>query len=235
MLKHNDCRPGYGRKEKKTMSENEQQSYDVPSVEGLSQDEAITVLEKVNADIAANPNHPYMTNTHPQSKSFKAAITRLYELKNPEPEPQTNAEGEELIASCQFPQAHLKAMEQALDEKAGLNEEVQAKLSKNILQEVNLINSIVPGDIDIDEIGEPTPEKLEGYQQLRMLRQGDYTSLSPLIVKDARGLGMKPDKVEQIKYFLTTAEPGEPLSEDICNIIIRHIHKAKKLRANRGD
>lgn len=219
--------------------ENEQPtSYEVPTnIEFMSPEEAGTALNKIFADAGGNVSHPYCNNIHPQSKAFKAAVEQMYAIKRPESLKQTNKKGEVLIDSCQFPQAVVDAMAEALDEKAGRDEAVQEKLRKDMREEIKKVNELMPGsDIDIDEaIEDATPEKLEGYKMMRLLGQGDYASLMPLIVKDARALGMPLKQVEQLQFFLSDAVPGDPLSEDITNIIIRHIHKAKKLRANRED
>jgi hypothetical protein len=227
------------RKKGKLKMENDQPtSYEVPAdIESLSPDEAAGTLRKIYADAVGNPQHPHNVKTHFQHTDFVTAVTRLHEIKCPEPEPQTNEQGQELIASQQFSQPVIDAMAEGLEIQAGENEAVQQKLREGLRQEIEQVNELIPGsDIDIYEACEnATPEMLEGYKMMRLLGQGDFASLTPLLLKDATKLGMPLKQVEQLRFFLSDAVPGDPLSEDIANIIIRHIHKAKKLRANRGD
>ena len=55
----------------------------------------------------------------------------------------------------------------------------------------------------------------------------------PLLIADIRALGMPSEKVDQVRAFLSTAQPNDPLSDDLANIIIKHIHKAKKKKEAR--
>ena len=213
--------------------------YDVPAdIESFTSEQAGSTLNKIYAQAGADKKHPYSNPVHPQSKEFRTAVTRLHKIKcGPEPEPQTNAEGDELVQSSQFPPAMVKAMGEALSEKAGHDEAVQEKLRADIEIEVNEINSILPlADLDVNECVETaTPESLEGYKMMRLLGQGDYNSLRPLLIKDARTLGMSAADISQIDLFMSAAVPGDQLSDEITDVLIRNIYNAKKRLANRGQ
>lgn len=104
------------------------------------------------------------------------------------------------------------------------------QLCDDIRQEIEQINELMPrSDLDIDEIlEEPSLIKLQSYKQMRLLGQEDYKSLEPLIVRDVTALGMPENHIQQVRDFLITAVPGDPLSSDLANVIIKHIYQAKK-------
>ncbi len=209
------------------------ESFDIPVTDSVDATEAAATLTRIQAEAASNPEHPYTNNAHPQSRLYKEAVQRLYEIKNPEPPPQTNAAGEEVQSSWQ--PEHLAAMEEALDEQAFKTVAKQAEMAKSITADIKIINELMTGtDLDIDKVLEnPTKSQMEGYKQMSLLAQGDYTTLMPLLIADVRALGMPSAKVDQVRAFLTTAQPGDPLSDDLTNVIIRHINEAKKRKGER--
>ncbi len=209
------------------------ESFDIPITDSVDATEAAETLQKIQADAACNPEHPYTNSAHPQSRAFKAAVEKLYEIKNPEPEAQTNREGEEVRG--QWPPEHVAAMQEGLDEQAFKTEAKQEEMAKSIRSDVKIINQLMPGtDLNIDEVLEnPTVSQMQGYRQMSLLAQGNYTELMPLLIADARTLGMPSEQVGQVRELLTTAQPGDPLSQDLVNVLIRHIHEAKKRKEER--
>ena len=188
----------------------------------------------------SNPEHLY--HSPPTTIGRKAAvehISKLYLVKNnelhpPEKSPSELAETPEEFRKAKsaekFRPAEVKAMQDGLEEISGQNEERQRMLAFEIRREIEQVNTLMEGsDVNADEVCEdPTEAKLEGYKMMRLLGQHDYASLTPLITQDARSLGMPPNQVAQIQDFMATATPGDPLSDDIINILVRHIYKAKK-------
>ncbi len=209
------------------------ESFEIPATEGVDATEAATTLTGIMAAAGADPLHPYTNPHHPQHGLYKEAVGRLFEIKNPEPEAQTNAEGEEL--QVQWSPEHVAAMKEGMDEQAGKTEKQQVAMRKSITADIEIINELMEGtDLDIDKVLEnPTVAQMQGYKQMSLLAQGDYTNLMPLLVRDIQSLGMPPAQVDQVRAFLTTAQPGDPLSDDLANIIIKHIHKAKKKKEAR--
>ena len=158
------------------MSESEQiQSYDVPNTEGLSSDEAAATLEKIHTDVVANVRHPYCNKAHPQNKSFTAAVEKLYAIKNPEPKPQTNAEGEELIASCQYPQAVVDAMAEGLE----IQKQKQNDIYNNAVEIVDeLVSKYDFEPIDVRD--DVTESEVTAWRMQKLFEEGTPASLHQL-------------------------------------------------------
>lgn len=208
---------------------------DIPVTNAMGPVEAQAAISKISAAALADPGHPYW-GKHPQAKELQETMTTLYEIKGgPPPEVQTNEAGEELVASGQWPQEHLAAMKEGLDEQAFKTEAKQEEMAKSIRADVGVVNQLMEGsDINIDEVLEnPTVSQMQGYRQMALLAQGSYSELMPLLIADVRVLGMPSAQVDQVRAFLATAQPNDPLTQDLTNIIIRHINSAKKKKEER--
>lgn len=222
-------------------------SYEIPNVDTYcTPDEAVAALEKVNAEVAANPKtHPYMNPNHPQSKSFRTAVNKLYEIKHnvldapPEQLPSSLAEThiDFLKASSaeKFSPAQVATMREGIEEQAGRNEKRQAELTRDIWADVNRINSIwKTGEPITNPFSEApaSPALKRGYRALRLLAEKNYSALTPLLIKDVRRVSTNSLEAKKIEDFLVSAVPGD-VTDDMINDIIRNIFAAEKKRANR--
>ena len=171
---------------------------------------------KVEIDkIYADANHPYYGKDIrsefdlQQHKKATQHMSKLFQVKAGEFNP--------LEQSAEVP-----AKGETTEQLSG--DALQSRLRAELEQ----INSLWEGDIDVDDVlQDATPEKLSGYIQMRLLAEGNYKTLTPILVREVSSLGMPSHQVSQLQAFLQSAVPGDPLSDDLTNIIIRHIHRAK--------
>jgi len=223
--------------------ENEQAptSYEVPTgLENFSAEQADSALKKIYADAGENVKHPYCNAVHPQSKDFRAAVEKLHQIKNPQPL-EEKSPSEKAVTPKEFLQAlsaekfgpkEIKAMSAGLEIVQGTDKETQEKLRVDIEKEIKQINDVWgENGVGKAEASEnPTPERLEGYRQMRLLAQGNYTGLGPQVISDFQKLGMPKEQLDVIRQFFTVVIPGDNMSQDLANLLIKHSFKGKMNR-----
>lgn len=197
-------------------------------------------VEELDAEIEETQADPYYLTDRPKDlpanrqkhDQVVQKLSKLYEVKHPPAERKLDADGNDITPiGAKFSPEQVKAFGETLDEKEAKSEEAQERLQDDLRQELELLVEVWGDDSDIDiedVLDEATIPKLEGYKQLRLLATSDYKNLEPLIIKDVQSLGMAVHQVDAIRHFFQIAVPGDPMTDDIANIIIRHIHKAKK-------
>lgn len=193
------------------------EQYEVPDTDSIySPDEADAALKKFYGQVQSDPNHPYMNNQHPQSKDFRAAVTRLHEIKSPG-DPDTNEEGQELVH--QFSPDKKDAMREAFDSK----DEKQRAL---VTEGEKLIEELEELGFEYVEVPDDVPEwKVNVWRMQKECAKENFDELESLISKELRGL-KETNEVTQLFETFSQAkylEPGvrQKLSEDIIEYIYR--------------
>ena len=207
--------------------ENEQISYDLPTgIESMEPEEAAATLSKIYADVGGNAKHPYSNTAHPQSKEFRAAVTRLHEVKNPEPEPQVNEQGE--VLHNQYPQDVVDAMAEGLELKENRNIEVQEKRIEQAKTEMDLLvkagyeRTTIPDDISARQV--------DVLIMQRMSAEEDYDNLRPLMSQNLLGLQVPQGVRGMFETFNNSTELDPTLRQEMTEVIIGWINKARKFK-----
>lgn len=202
-------------------------SYTVPTIsESLSPEEADTIIKEMQGAMIADKNHPLNKTIHPQRKAFMAAKTRLFEIKNPEPEKQTNENGEELIQSGQFSPEVIAAMEEGIELKENRNAEIQAKRTEQAEKDMD---ALVELDYERDSIPENISQRqVDILRMQRLNAEGDILSLTPMLTAQLRGLHQPPEIQQLFETFCTSTEFDTELRKTITEKIIGWINETRK-------
>ena len=105
-------------------------------------------------------------------------------------------------------------------ESADLPKQAQAELDKLAELGYNV------GDVDRDDL---SPERVEGFKQLRLYEEGKFDELGASLSGCAYRAGMPAKNVWFLRNFLReVAQPDDPLSRDIINVVIHHIYQNRK-------
>lgn len=202
-------------------------SYTVPAnIESLTPLQADTIIKEMQGAQIADPHHPLNQTVHPQRKDFMAAKTRLFEIKNPEPEPQTSENGEELVQSAQFPPKVIAAMEEGLALKENRNVEVQAKRIEQAEKDMDIL-----ADLDYERGSIPENISQRQVDVLRMQRlnaEENFLSLTPMLSAQLKGLHQSPEIQQMFETFCNSNEFDTELKKSITEKIIGFINEAHK-------
>lgn len=206
------------------MSE-EMKGYDVPSVESLSSDEALSTLSKMDADIAGDKVHPYLTATHPQHRKFLETRTRLHEIARP-PDLQLSEGGSPLVS--QYSEDTAQAMGDAMTGKADKEAKKQTERIKQAKAEADIIKTLgfettaIPDDV--------SQRQLDVLVMKRMAAEGDYDNLTPIIGKQLQRLRVSAEVKKQFDLLLFSSEDTPALKMRMAESLIGYINDESRKR-----
>ncbi len=200
-------------------------SYKVPNTdECLSSDEAAQALREVYADCAADTKHPHNNPTHFLNKDFQAAITRLHEIKcGPEPEPQTNEAGQEVVN--QWPQEHLEAM-------AGANNALAEKQAALVVEGNTLVDDMVANhNFERKEVpADVKPWQIRGWRLQKSLAEKDYSAVASGLQTELRQLNADAETIAGVNGAMAAPLPDD-LRQQFFRGIIDDVLKVHRRRA----
>lgn len=203
-------------------------SYSVPSTENLSPVEAALALRTVYADAVADTNHPHNNPGHFLNKDFGSAITRLHEIKcGPEPEAQTNADGQEIVESGQWPQAHLEAMEQGMTGMVDRKQAAQVTRFESATADMDTLCRSY--NFERCHVPENITEHQTEMLRLQVLGEtADFLTLTPMIENRLRKLNA-PTYIQELgQSFYNSADFPDKGRQDILLPILNWINEAGK-------
>ncbi|KKK92689.1 hypothetical protein LCGC14_2700420 [marine sediment metagenome] len=202
-------------------------NYELPQPQ-TTPEGAAAELRKVYGASQSDPKHPHRDGAHIMHGDFMKAITALHVVKVQELQALEDADRETVQSSWSGPS--LKIMKDAMDVQQGKNATVQSQLRKDITEEIEQINKLFPGtDIDIaEQVADPTPNKLNSYRQMRMLGQGDYASLKPLVMADMESLGLPTEQAEAMESIFNAS--GSGFGKTLINSMIKKNFVDKQAR-----
>lgn len=207
-------------------------------ISDLSQDEAKGRVDRLMRDARSDPKHPYMDGHSPDHRKVVEKVSKLYQVASPEPELQTNAEGEVLIQ--QFPPAMVKAMEEGLQEQQAK----QAALIADAQREMDtLVNDHGYGRDEIPSNIEPWQVNLLKAQRLNLAPHtpDSLQQLSNILEKESYAVKFDPKLREAITSLSMARHAlGEDSAAEFSAIVERVIfmidagHDKIKKEFNRG-
>ena len=202
-------------------------SYDLPTgIESMEPEEAAATLSKIYADVGGNAKHPYSNTAHPQSKDFRAAVTRLHEIKNPEPEPQVNEQGE--VLHNQYPQDVVDAMAEGLELRENRNAEVQAERIEQAESEMDLFEKASGTRENIPE--DISEVELRVLTMRRLAVEGDFLNLNPRISKSLIELNAPPENRAAFEALCNLTNVNEKTKKKIYGVLIADIFENYKFK-----
>ena len=192
----------------------------------ISSEQAQGHIDRLMREARADPKHVYSDSHNAGHKKAVEKIQKLYQIASPQPEKQTNAEGEELV--YQFPREVVNAMAEGLDIQAGRNKERQSKLVKEAETEMAKLVDLGFNDDDIPE--DIKPYQVDGLRMQRLTAEKNFLELTPLIEKQLKNLNTPSSLVSMFQTFALEQDVDETLKERIAEQLVSWIYEANKQR-----
>ncbi len=185
------------------------ESYDIPTSEGLSEEEATIQLNRITADSHTDREHPWINKSHPQHKDFKTAVQSLYDVKF-----------------------------QDVDERTPLEQQMQAGLDLKVQTQNNRVTEAEHEMEQLVELGfsnDPIPDDIQDYQiqALKLQRlnaQENFGELGEILTQELRGLNAPGDTVEALEVFNQASEMDTQLKQQIVEKVIQYVYSANQAK-----
>ena len=186
----------------------------------LSQAEAQKHIDRVIDAAGKDVAHPYSDGHNRLHRKYVDRMHKLHQIVNPQPEPQTNADGEEVVQ--QWPPHMVKIMSEALDGQA-------EKHNKLIDQAQNDMNFLVSEGFDRS----PIPDDLQPYQanalkMQRLLIEGKHKEAGTLMKRELSELKAPLAQQQLFETFIHSTDLDGDLKETIATDILLWIQAARK-------
>lgn len=182
-------------------------------------------------EILADKSHAYHSRMGTAGrKEAVAHVTRLYAIKNPQPEVQENAAGQPI--TTQFPPDVVKAMTEGLAIQEGKDEATQERLINEATEEIKQLAALgfeepeIPADIKPYQVRSLTEQRLHAESE-----QGNADSwgqLGRMIQEDFRKLNVPAASIGMLSNFFATVKPGDELGAELSNVVARWIYTTNK-------
>lgn len=193
-------------------------SYKLPIAQ-KEPDDAARELRRVYGEMKGDPQHPANDGNHPLHGDFLAAMTGLHEVKVKELTALQDDAGRTVQNTV--PAVSLKVMQDAMNVRQGKDEATQSKLREDVAAEIAIVNKLFPGsDINTaEQTAIATPNMLASYRQMRLLGEGSYEALKPLMLADMKSLGLPAEQAEAMTAIFKAA--GSSFGKDLINSMIK--------------
>lgn len=168
--------------------------------------DADAAISKTLAEAAKDKTHPYTDAHHFQHRKAVERMSKLYEVKNRDALPPMEA-------------VFQQGLEQVEAKKAEHQETLRTEAEKEmaILNKFGYDNEL-PEDLQ--------PFHVQALKQERLLREGNFAELHPLLEKDLAALKWKPEVMELFRSFARTESPDEKFSAKILYDIIEYVYQS---------
>jgi hypothetical protein len=187
----------------------------------LSQTEAQKHIDHFLRTSGNDPQNPYCDAHNSQHKRAVERISKLYQIASPQPEVQTNKEGEEVIQ--QFPPNVVKIMEQGFAEQKAKQVLIQ---EKRRIEFDKLTDSLSKYGYEYPERGEDIAEhRLRGLQEQLYMEQRKYDELRTMLSEDFRKLKV-PSNIQDLLNTLYDSDDSSDdfLRRQIADKLILWVH-----------